>query len=231
MRFHSRETLVQIQPKQQAIKNYNRISTWYDFLAGRSEQRIREEGLRQLDPKAGEILLEIGFGTGRCIIQLAQAVGNTGKVCGIDISDRMVAIAKGRAEAAGYSRTTELCCDDALNLPYPDESFDGLFMSFTLETLGTQEIGPFLRQCKRVSRTDGRVCIISMSAKGKHGVMMRLYEWAHANFPNTIDCRPIDAEQLLLDAGFAVTGKKAASIWGLPVDIVISRVKAKNDLN
>ena len=212
--------------KERIINNYNRISKWYDAIAGRSEKQLRRAGLHQLHAMPGETILEIGFGTGHSLVEIAEAVGTSGKVYGIDISDRMLEIAEARVVAAGYVDRIQLQCIDALALPYPEKHFDGLFISFTLEVLEPSEMGLLLLQCKKVIRTDGRICVVGMSTKGKRGTMMKLYEWARVKFPNTVDCRPINVGELLTAAGFEVIEDIVTSFWGLSVEIVQSR---KND--
>lgn len=66
----------------------------YDLLAEHSEQPLRETAMKMLAPAPGEHLLEIGFGTGHVLVELAKAVGPTGKVSGIDISENMLAQAR-----------------------------------------------------------------------------------------------------------------------------------------
>ena len=46
------------------------MSRWYDLLAGGYERRYRDAGVRKLDPQEGEVILEIGFGTGHSILAL-----------------------------------------------------------------------------------------------------------------------------------------------------------------
>jgi ubiquinone/menaquinone biosynthesis C-methylase UbiE len=202
--------------------NYDRMGKWYDVIAGRSEKQLRRTGLCQLNAMPGETILEIGFGTGQSLVEIAEAVGNNGKVYGIDISRRMLEIAKQRVASAGYGGRIELQCMDASILPYAEGTFDALFMSFVLEVFEPSEIGLFLQNCRKVIKTDGRICIVAMSSEGKHGIMMKLYKWAHARFPNTVDCRPIDAGELMRAAGFDQVEDIVTSFWGLSVEIVRS---------
>ena len=54
--------------KSQARSTYNRLSRWYDLLAGGFEGKFRDAGLGRLAPGPGQIVLEIGFGTGHSIV-------------------------------------------------------------------------------------------------------------------------------------------------------------------
>jgi ubiquinone/menaquinone biosynthesis C-methylase UbiE len=212
-----------VDPKERIVDNYNRIGKWYDIIAGQSEKQLRRAGLRQLHAMSGETILEIGYGTGHSLVEIAEAVGSSGKVYGVDISNRMLEIAEARVVAAGRADRIQLQSTDALALPYPEKHFDGLFMSFTLEVLQPSEMGLLLQQCRKVLKTNGRICIVGMSTKGKRGRMMNLYEWARVRFPDTVDCRPIDVGGLLSAAGFDVIEDIVTSFWGLSVEIVQSR--------
>ncbi|MBN2083945.1 MAG: hypothetical protein JW748_01885 [Anaerolineales bacterium] len=61
--------------KEEAGAANDAMSGWSDPLAGGSERRFAEQGLRMLGVKAGESFLEIGFGTGRPRLELARSVG------------------------------------------------------------------------------------------------------------------------------------------------------------
>ena len=83
------EPLRVFQTKAETKAFYNKISHVYDLLAEHSEGPMRRAGLDQLDAKPGEKVLEIGFGTGHALVSLAQSVGPTGRVYGLDLSDGM----------------------------------------------------------------------------------------------------------------------------------------------
>jgi demethylmenaquinone methyltransferase/2-methoxy-6-polyprenyl-1,4-benzoquinol methylase len=207
--------------KDSARASYDRLSKWYDLLAGSSEKKFAEVGLRGLDVKAGEKVLEIGFGTGHSLLALAQMVGASGKVYGIDLSRGMFQITCNRIKKSGMLNRVELHCGDATQLPYEDGFFDAIFMSFVLELFDTPGIPLVMRECFRVLHSNGRISIVSLSKK--KGMAINLYEWFHVRFPSTIDCRPIYTRKIIEDIGFQTLDVKEMMMWGLPVDIALAQ--------
>ena len=209
-----------IRTKAQAAANYNRLSRWYDLVAGSTERKYRDLGLQMLQAQAGENVLEIGFGTGHCLLALAKAVGPQGSVCGIDISAGMQDVALRRLQSAGAAERVDLQVGDAAKLPYPHDSFDAVFMSFTLELFDTPEIPQVLEQCRQVLRPGGRIGLVVMARPDKPGFAVRLYEWCHARWPAMVDCRPIHARTALQESGFTIEAAQRWRMWGLPVDVI-----------
>lgn len=207
--------------KAEARTSYDKLSRWYDMLAGRSERKHREAGLEKLGAKEGETILEIGFGTGHALLALARAVGDSGKVYGLDISQGMSDLALARLKEAGLSQKVDLACGDAARLPYDADFFDAVFMSFTLELFDTPEIPMVLDQCRRVLRSGGRLGVVSMSKGEPARLMERLYEWAHRKWPRYVDCRPIYPSRALKEAGFQLLEVTSLSMWGLSGEIVL----------
>ena len=78
-----------------------------------------------LVPQPGERWLDIACGAGN-LSELAAGAG--ARVTGIDISPRLIDVAKQRAQALGYD--IEYRVGDAENLEIPDESFDVAVSSF-----------------------------------------------------------------------------------------------------
>jgi ubiquinone/menaquinone biosynthesis C-methylase UbiE len=211
-----------IRSKDVAKASYDRMSKWYDLIAGTSEWKFVKAGLDLLSATDGEVVLDIGFGTGKSVLAIARAVGETGHVYGLDLSEGMHSIASDRMDKAGLSERVDLRIGDAAMLPFEDDFFDAVFMSFTLELFDTPEIPVVLQECNRVLRSGARIVVVSMSKKREKGVAVKLYEWAHGRLPNYVDCRPIYVSESLSEAGFRISEKIEMKMWGLPVDAILA---------
>jgi demethylmenaquinone methyltransferase/2-methoxy-6-polyprenyl-1,4-benzoquinol methylase len=207
--------------KESARTAYDRLSKWYDLLAGSSEKKFADIGLQKLDVKAGEKILEIGFGTGGSLVSLVQLAGSTGNVCGMDLSPGMFRVAQNKLKKNGILHRVKIQCADAAHLPYPDNFFDALFMSFVLELFDTPELPLVLQECKRVLQSNGRIGVVALSKRKK--ISVRLYEWFHMQFPSYVDCRPIFVRETLEQAGFQIMNSIEMVMWGLPVDIIVAQ--------
>jgi ubiquinone/menaquinone biosynthesis C-methylase UbiE len=212
-----------IRTKVEAKVSYDKMSGFYDLLAGIAENNIKEAGLQKLTVKNGEVVLEIGYGTGQSIIALAKMVGVSGKVCGIDLSEGMYRVAKSKVEKARSLERVDLICGDAAELPYDENSFNAIFTSFTLELFDTPEIPIILQQCRRVLYPGGRICVVVMAKRKESNLMVTLYEWVHEKYPRYVDCRPIYAQKALVENGFDIESVTEMSMFGLPVDIILAR--------
>jgi demethylmenaquinone methyltransferase/2-methoxy-6-polyprenyl-1,4-benzoquinol methylase len=170
----------------------------------------------------GEIVLEIGFGTGHCLKRIAELIGQKGKAYGIDISSGMTGITRRRLEKAELVDRVELHCGDAVSLPFDDNIFSAAFMSFTLELFETAETPKVLKEIKRVLKPEGRLGVVSLSKENGESIFLRLYEWLHNKWPKYIDCRPIYLEQSLVDAGYQIKSKEKIKLFRLPGEIVVA---------
>ena len=105
--------------------------------------------------KKGNCVLDLGCGAGDDALALAQIVGSTGRVVGIDNSETMIAEAKKRAE--GFGGHVEFRLGDAHNLDFADNTFDGCRADRVFQHL--EEPKQALSEMIRVARPGARIVI------------------------------------------------------------------------
>lgn len=118
-----------------------------------------------LQPQAGMRLLDLGCGPGADVKALAELVGSTGLVVGLDQSEVMLAEARQRCAQAGLS--VEFRLGDAHHLDWPDGAFDGCHADRVFHHLDApdQAFKEFVRMAKPGARLvvmepDFETCVI-----------------------------------------------------------------------
>ena len=140
----------------EGTENPGALVTFLDARASiEGEREIKELKLAMLELNPGNRVLDVGCGTGDDAREIAALVGPTGTVVGLDASATMVAEARKRALATELS--IEFIEGDALNLPFPAESFDRLRTDRVLVHL--DEPGKALAEMVRVTKVGGRVVV------------------------------------------------------------------------
>ena len=112
--------------------------------------------LELASPARGERVLDVACGTGRVAFEAATAVGASGDVLGVDLSDRMVDAAERRARELGLSNC-RFSRMDAEALTLPDASFDVALCALGLMYMPDPERA--LREMSRLLRPGGRMSL------------------------------------------------------------------------
>jgi len=210
---------------------YDRISRAYDLIADANERTARLAGLHALALQKGEHVLELGFGTGNEIIDIADLVGETGLVLGIDISSGMFEITRRKLAGKNIRTPLDLRVGDGRRLPWAESTVDAVYTSFTLELFPLEEIPGVLAECARLLRPGGRMAVVSMATvkEGQNtSTAEKAYVWMHRHFPHIVDCQPIDVEALVAKAGFEIVKVLEMEIWTMPVRAVVGTRQVLN---
>src|SRR5262245_3297819 len=96
--------------------------TYLDEVAATRQGRdYKRRLLEALDPRPGQVVLDVGCGPGTDLTALADAVGDGGRVIGGDTDPEMLELAAERTRAYPWVETR---LGDAHSLPVPDGSVD-----------------------------------------------------------------------------------------------------------
>ncbi|MBO8142778.1 MAG: bifunctional demethylmenaquinone methyltransferase/2-methoxy-6-polyprenyl-1,4-benzoquinol methylase UbiE [Firmicutes bacterium] len=144
---------------------FRRVAPRYDFL-NRLLSFRRDVGWRRFTAAQaglgpGQRVLDIATGTGDLAFELAKFVGPDGQVVGLDFCDEMLVRARDKARAAGLDRICRFVQGNALDLPFPDASFDAATIAFGLRNVVDRD--RCLREMRRVVRPGGRVLVLEFS--------------------------------------------------------------------
>jgi len=138
----------------------SRLAETYDRL---SDSQF-EGGRRLVDRvalEAGSRVLDVGCGTGRLARWIAERVGPTGSVVGIDPLAERIAIARARGEADHHAPRIAFDVGQAEDLgAFPDESFDFVCMSAVFHWLPDK--AKALDEVRRVLRPGGKLGVTTL---------------------------------------------------------------------
>lgn len=155
-------------------REYTRV-TWNESAEAyvgllRNLEPFRSDLVSRLLPRPGERILDMGTGPGEPAITIAEQVGDTGHVTGIDLSENMVSIAQRVARARGR-KNVDFHVMDCGALEFPNESFDAVISSFGFQIFTDPEKAA--REALRVLKPGGRIAVSVWSTGDK-------VPWIHA---------------------------------------------------
>jgi ubiquinone/menaquinone biosynthesis C-methylase UbiE len=130
---------------------FDQVAPVYDSWAGGQHARIASRLVELVNPKKRQHALDVGTGTG-LVAHLVAARVSPGSVIGIDLSDRMLSIARSKP-----SKNTQFLGMAAERLVFRPETFDLVTMGDTLAYLS--DPGDGLSEAHRVLKPRGRLAV------------------------------------------------------------------------
>lgn len=169
----------------------------YDAATG-FEVENHAEALRLTAIQEGQRVLDVACGTGRGTVGLAQAVGPTGAVDALDLSEAMIEQARAKIERLGLSARVRFRQGNAGELPFPDGTFDLVYNGYMFDLIRLDGFLPILREFERVLKPSGTLVLINMS---KPDERKTFYETVYEGL-GVFPCRPVLMSPFLAPVGF-----------------------------
>lgn len=149
--------------RAQLDKMPHEVAAMFDAVAGRydltndvlslgQDRRWRVRTVDAVDARPGELVLDLAAGTGTSSVPFADAGA---RVVPCDFSLGMLEAGKDRRPALPF------VAGDALHLPFADESFDAVTISFGLRNVADTTAA--LAEMLRVTRPGGRIVVCEFS--------------------------------------------------------------------
>lgn len=159
---------------------FNRIASNYDRLndlLSLGQHRIwKRMAVSWSGAKAGDNVLDICCGSGDLTFLLAEKVGVSGKVTGLDFANEQLTIASERQAGSSNAcyRNIGWVQGDALNLPFADFSFNAVTVGYGLRNI--VDINQALREIYRVLKTGSTVSILDFN-RSSNSTTIFIQDW------------------------------------------------------
>ena len=154
-----------MEEKQHIGQLFDRISGTYDALNHGLSLHIdklwRRKAVSLMVP--AEHVLDVAIGTADLAIEMLRQ-GKAQRVTGIDLSEQMMEIGKVKVErlrVTGYGLPVEFVHGNAQQMPFENNSFDGVTCAFGCRNF--QNLDEGLKEMYRVLKPGGQVTILEFS--------------------------------------------------------------------
>jgi ubiquinone/menaquinone biosynthesis C-methylase UbiE len=167
------------------------IYNWgFRVIGGRGHEAFRERVLELAALRGVERVLDAGCGTGLMALRLA-ARHPACTVLGVDISYKMIAVARRDAEEQGLP--VDLRVGSILDLPYPGGAFDLVITNIMYHHLDLEEKRQAVNEIARVLKPGGRYLSAEFGPRARNRLQRRLAKGEYTLYPSH-----------LVEAGFAI---------------------------
>lgn len=156
MDTHSKETHVQ-SVFQKIAPKYDLMN---DLISFRRHKAWRKFTMKQMNVQPGDTAIDLCCGTCDWTIAIAKASQN-GRTVGLDFSSNMLEVGKQKVGKEGLSSQIELVQGNAMELPFPDNTFDYATIGFGLRNV--PDYSRVLQEMQRVVKPGGRVVCLEVS--------------------------------------------------------------------
>lgn len=157
-----------LNKKKQVEQMFDTISKEYDGLnrviSFGTDIKWRKKVIKKVCDTQPKSVLDIATGTGDLAIEFAKQLPDV-KVTGLDLSEGMLEVARKKVEGTELANKIKFIKGDSERLPFSDNSFDAITVSFGIRNFENLEKG--LSEIHRVLRPNGIFVILETSVPTK----------------------------------------------------------------
>ncbi|NVK53947.1 MAG: bifunctional demethylmenaquinone methyltransferase/2-methoxy-6-polyprenyl-1,4-benzoquinol methylase UbiE [Flavobacteriaceae bacterium] len=153
--------------KEQVAQMFDNISENYDGLnrviSFGIDVKWRKKVVAIVGKNNPKKILDIATGTGDLAMMMANLQPE--KIIGLDISAGMLAVGKQKIAKANLTNTIEMMVGDSENMPFEDDTFDAITVSFGVRNFANLDKG--LQEIRRVLKPGGTFVVLETSVPTK----------------------------------------------------------------
>ncbi len=158
------------EKRDQVRTMFNHVAHKYDFLnrllSFGIDKLWRKKTIAELRKTNPQLILDVATGTGDLAIEASKT--NPLKIIGVDISENMLEIGRGKIAKQKLNSVIELQQADSENLPFDKNYFDAVMVSFGVRNFQNLSMG--LSEMFRVLKPGGKILVLEFSQPTKFPV-------------------------------------------------------------
>lgn len=181
--------------------------------------------LQHGDFERAQRVFELGCGTGRfAALLLADYLPAEATYLGVDLSPRMIGLARERLEGYGPRAEVRLT-DGEIVIPESSASFDRFVSNYVLDLLSEDDIRSVLGEAHRLLVPDGLLCLAGLSTGS--GLLSKGVAWmisrVHSLSPRLVGgCRPLELCRFLADERWQLRMRQPVAPFGIPSEAIVA---------
>ncbi|MBM7584351.1 demethylmenaquinone methyltransferase/2-methoxy-6-polyprenyl-1,4-benzoquinol methylase [Bacillus pakistanensis] len=165
------------QSKEERVHNvFEKIYSNYDkmnsVISFQQHKRWRKDTMKKMNVMNGARALDVCCGTADWTLSLADAVGENGKVYGLDFSQNMLKIGEEKVKNS-HHHNLELIHGNAMELPFKDNTFNYVTIGFGLRNV--PDYLHVLKEMNRVLKPGGMAVCLETSQPTMFGYRQLYY--------------------------------------------------------
>jgi len=169
---------VDVNEKQDLVGEvFHSVASNYDLMNDAMSLGVHRAwkwfAVSQSKVKEGDKVLDLAAGSGDLSAKFAKKVGESGLVCVTDINQSMLEEGRQRMLNAGFASNIEYALVNAQALPYEDNSFDCISISFGLRNVTDKDQA--LKEMCRCLKPGGRALVLEFS-KPTNETFAKIYD-------------------------------------------------------
>jgi demethylmenaquinone methyltransferase/2-methoxy-6-polyprenyl-1,4-benzoquinol methylase len=156
------------QTREHLIETYRKKAKHYDVTSrlypapGYPQRAQRLRTIRALGLRAGDRVIDLACGTGLNFPLIERAIGPSGQIIGVDLTDAMLARAQDRIQAHGWSNIS-LVQADAAGFGFPAE-VDAIVSTYALSQV--PECAEVIAHGAAALSVGGRLAVLDLKVPG-----------------------------------------------------------------
>ena len=170
--------------KKQVEEMFDNISSNYDFLNHFLSFGIdniwRKKTIKVVAEDNPKLILDVATGTGDLAFA-AQKTINPKKIIGLDLSNGMLNIGRTKIEKRKLKDKLEFIQGDSENLPFEDQYFDAVMVSFGVRNF--ENLNKGISEIFRVLKKNGKIVVLEFSKPKKFPIKQTYFIYSKYFLP------------------------------------------------